>query len=85
MEELFNFLNEVYNDHTVNGSLRIKARQLFDKLKNSNNSRRSERRAIGSNSKSKEVCGSINFCRYQDEDGFCESKYNCHLRRKQTD
>ena len=59
--------------------------EIVDMYLKSINSRLSERRAIGSNSKAKEVCGSINFCRYQDEDGFCESKYKCHLRRKQTD
>jgi len=53
-------------------------------LKSINSTRRSERRADGSNSKAKEVCPRTGFCDIYEQWGFCP--YQCALfNRGQTD
>ena len=52
-KELIKFLNEVYEDHTANGSHRIKARQLLELI---NSNEPNEFQAIGNNEGKESIC-----------------------------
>ena len=60
------------------------AKELTKEYLSINSTRRSERRADGSNSKAKEVCPKTGFCNIAEQYGFCP--YQCALfNREQTD
>ena len=83
-QELIDFLDWQDENPDKLGSTNDEIADFYLKVKSINSTRRSERRANGSNSKEKEVCPKTGFCNIAEQYGFCP--YQCALfNREQTD